>query len=89
MELDELVVVDAPVKVELPDDVFVSMMCSACEPQVLISGVTDVIVVRDVNSKGLISSPFYLCFGTDVTLEIGEKVFGISQQSSGPVQLSP
>jgi phosphatidate phosphatase PAH1 len=53
---------------------FVSMMCSACEPQVLISGVTDVIVVRDVNSKGLISSPFYLCFGTDVTMEIGEKV---------------
>jgi len=46
-------------------------MCSACEPQVLISGVTDVIVIRDVNSKTLISSPFYLCFGTDATMEIG------------------
>lgn len=40
----------------------------------LISGVTDVIVVRDTSTKGLISSPFYICFGTDVTMEIGEKV---------------
>jgi phosphatidate phosphatase PAH1 len=53
---------------------FVSMMCSACEPQVLISGVTDVIVVQDTRSQWLVCSPFFLCFGTDVTMEIGEAV---------------
>lgn len=53
---------------------FVSMMCGACEPQVLISGVTDVIVVRDLSTRKLRCSPFYICFGTDVTTEIGEKV---------------
>ena len=43
---------------------FISGFCSACGPQTLLSGVTDVIVVRSVLDGSFKSTPFYACFGT-------------------------
>lgn len=40
----------------------------------LFNGTSDVIVVRNVTNGQLMSTPFYVCFGTEVTTEVGERV---------------
>ena len=49
-------------------------LCSACGPQTMLSGVTDVIVVRSVLDGTFKSTPFYACFGTENHIEVGEAV---------------
>jgi phosphatidate phosphatase PAH1 len=52
---------------------FAQMFCSACEPQTMHSGVTDIIVVKDNKGK-LNSTAFYACIGTWDLFETNNKV---------------
>ena len=46
-------------------------LCSACKPQTLCNGVSDVIVVRNILDETYKSTPFYACFGAEHYMEVG------------------